>query len=296
MQKPRRLARKAAGFFGWRIAACPRFVALCLDQRGEKRVDRRGFLVSALIALTARRHASDRAYASEPSHGCRMAAGSGKSLSRRIRSSSGREIIDAFCTSWHQTLAEEFNIKPGFCFYDDADAPNALATPDALLPDGRDGTVMLGISLLDQEIDTPQGLRSEEGAYPKILIILAHEFAHIYQFKNGMAADGPWQMEPHADFLAGWFFARVKEKLTSTDHDAYTSALLGFINEESAVEALFKRGDTLFDNPAHHGQPEFRAAMVRSGYDAKAMDAQAAFEKGKVLASMPQFSLPRPRQ
>ena len=76
----------------------------------------------------------------------------------------------------------------------------------------------------------------------------------------------------------------------------FTRALLEFANQESAVEALFKRGDTLFDSPAHHGQPEFRAAMVRSGYDAKSMDAQAAFEKGKIMAGIPWFSLPRPRQ
>jgi hypothetical protein len=74
-----------------------------------------------------------------------MAAGSGDALSRRIRRSSGRESIDAFCSSWSQTLAEEFSIRPGFCFYDDAGAPNALAMPEALLPGRRDGTVMLGV-------------------------------------------------------------------------------------------------------------------------------------------------------
>src|SRR5262245_35460136 len=106
-----------------------------LGAKGE-RVDRRSFLHAALTALAAGRHACNQAHASEPPHGCRMVAGSGNALAQRIRSSSGRKSIDAFCSSWHQTLVEEFNIRPGFCFYDDAGAPNALATTEVLLPDG----------------------------------------------------------------------------------------------------------------------------------------------------------------
>ena len=42
-----------------------------------------------------------------------------------------------------------------------------------------------------------------------ILVITAHEFDHILQYKSGMVPDGPWQMEPHADFLAGWAIDRA---------------------------------------------------------------------------------------
>jgi hypothetical protein len=48
-------------------------------------------------------------------------------------------------------------------------------------------------------------------------------------------------------------------------------------------------GDTLYNDPRHHGEPEFRAAMVRAGFDAAFelhLDVDAAFEKGKKMAGL----------
>src|SRR5262249_8857976 len=84
--------------------------------------------------------------------------------------------------------------------------------------------VLLGLTLLLREVIWPAKTKEEEPVdvlksiglqrawmhfvAPHIAIIVAHEFGHILQYKSGMAPDGPWQMEPHADFLAGWLLAR----------------------------------------------------------------------------------------
>jgi hypothetical protein len=102
-------------------------------------------------------------------------------------------------------------------------------------------------------------------------MVIAHEFAHILQYKSGLKTDGPWQMEPHADFMAGWLLAQ-------SPTDKYYS--------DAAAEALFALGDTEFNSPDHHGQPELRAAMVRAGHAAGDLDVQAAFAKGRKFANL----------
>jgi len=39
-------------------------------------------------------------------------------------------------------------------------------------------------------------------------------------------------------------------------------------------------------DPSHHGEPQFRAAMVRAGQDAHDLPMQAAFEKGAKLVGL----------
>jgi hypothetical protein len=55
---------------------------------------------------------------------------------------------------------------------------------------------------------------------------------------------------------------------------------------ETAVSTMFNLGDTLFTDRAHHGEPQFRAAMVRSGYDARELGLKEAFEKGMQWAGL----------
>jgi hypothetical protein len=89
-----------------------------------------------------------------------------------------------------------------------------------------------------------------------ILVITAHEFGHILQYKSGMGFDGLWQMEPRADFLAGWAINR-----------AWLSDLFSGREESfnNAVQSIFSIGD--FNSPDHHGTPELRAAMVGAGQE-----------------------------
>jgi hypothetical protein len=55
---------------------------------------------------------------------------------------------------------------------------------------------------------------------------------------------------------------------------------------EAAVKALFERGNYLFNDHSHHGEPELRAAMVRAGYEASKLDVRQAFGRGKMFAGL----------
>jgi hypothetical protein len=171
--------------------------------------------------------------------------------------------VDVFSSS-------SLGVRAALCFFDDGDAPNAFAIPRRMFPDGPDGTVLLGINLVELEWRR----NDQQGVDRKVLdqslrIILAHEYAHILQYKNGMTPNGPWQMEPHADFMAGWCLGN------------YTP-----LDIELAVKSMFERGDRAFYDRTHHGEPELRAAMVLAGYDASKLNLQAAFEKGRKMASL----------
>jgi len=76
-------------------------------------------------------------------------------------------------------------------------------------------------------------------------------------------------MELHADFIAGWVLAQHPVP-----------------HEDGPARTLFELGDTDFKNPAHHGQPELRAAMVRAGFDSGKLDLNAAFRRAKTYANL----------
>jgi uncharacterized protein len=146
-----------------------------------------------------------------------------------------------------------------------------------MLPDGPDGTVLIGISLFNQEMTRVTG-----GLTPST--IMAHEFGHILQFKHGMSPEGPWQMEPHADFMAGWLLHYCQECVKVERSDKTTIAIEEMV--ESTMKSLFEKGDYAFNDRSHHGEPEFRAAMVRAGYESGDLDVSKAFEKGKKFAGL----------
>ncbi len=127
--------------------------------------------------------------------------------------------------------------------------PNAYATPARYLDPDRDGTVILGLNLMQVE----QG-HSNWGA--ALNGILAHEWAHILQQNTpGLRImPTPWK-ELHADFLAGWYMGlRSIELRTPVPIDGFGRSLYG-------------KGDYGFFDPDHHGTPEQRAVMMYEGYD-----------------------------
>jgi hypothetical protein len=187
-----------------------------------------------------------------------------------------------------------FGVNPGISYYDDGAQPNALAIPTAILPVPADiddlgplaefllrwdGIILLGVNLFKQEMVL-------QGAGPNLPLaaIVAHEFGHIMQYKAGMSPEGPWQMELHADFMAGWYLGRVRFLAEG-----------GFITSEApeslkvSVKKFFEIGDYAFNDPLHHGTPEERSRMVQTGYW-KAwkgnLGAKQAFEEGKKLADL----------
>ena len=53
-----------------------------------------------------------------------------------------------------------------------------------------------------------------------------------------------------------------------------------------AAKRMFKLGDTAFNDPAHHGEPEFRATMIRADYEEAGTSASEAFAKGQRLTGL----------
>jgi hypothetical protein len=119
---------------------------------------------------------------------------------------------------------------------------------------------------------------------------MAHEFAHIFQFKNCITRNppGPWQMEPHADYLAGWFLSTTSTAwIVGTGDKAFVvDAPREWSDLDIAIKSIFAKGDSEFTNPQHHGQEEFRAAMVRAGYYDGALKLQDAAIKGMHITDL----------
>jgi hypothetical protein len=119
---------------------------------------------------------------------------------------------------------------------------------------------------------------------------MAHEFGHIKQFKEHV--EKSWEMEPHADFMAGWAMSQYlrsddqssnkspKEFLIKAAAKAFGSAI------EEAVSTMFGFGDTAFTSANHHGEPHFRAVMVRAGYESGTLTVAEAFDKGLKWAKL----------
>jgi hypothetical protein len=190
-----------------------------------------------------------------------------------------------------RALRDRYGFRPGISYYDDSSGANALAMPELLVEGGEwggsDGTVLLGRHLLFRlwRDGTASILRRSQGSPVHvlqendldILVVTAHEFGHILQYKSGMSPNGPWQMEPHADFLAGW----------AIDKD-WLSGMFSDKNESfsNAVQLIFSLGDMEFNSPDHHGTPELRASMVRAGQELRHLDVHAAFKKGMEFAGL----------
>ena len=133
--------------------------------------------------------------------------------------SSGDNVTDLLMRAHSDTAY--FGVHPGFVFIDDGSAPNAYADPQLWVPEKQDGTVLLGVKFLAEVRQLQQGQTSFYNE--NSLFIVLHEMAHILQFKRGMAQRTDWQMEPHADFLAGWAYARGSPKAEPWRWSSYTA-------------------------------------------------------------------------
>jgi hypothetical protein len=165
---------------------------------------------------------------------------------------SGDDVLDRALGRTLVDLSQEFDVYPGFSFYDDYDAPNAWATPYTLLNNGQ-GTVLFGINLLHTQLD------AHADGDIAVLGICAHEFGHIIQFFSpyywGLreAHATAKLVELHADFLAGYFVARRRERFPDMRLQG-----LG-----AAWEAM---GDVLYNDRQHHGTSEERLAAIEEGF------------------------------
>lgn len=149
-------------------------------------------------------------------------------------------------------------VYPAVFYLRENGGPNALA--DAAIYEGLlrqerrtsvccpDGTVLIGLALLRSEWQATYGTSLSLPA------IIAHEYAHIAQFKYKFPwPEGKWP-ELHADFLAGWFIAhRGRFPLAN--------------NAYQAAASLYYKGDYDFNERDHHGTPAERLAAFSAGFN-----------------------------
>ncbi|MGH6912544.1 MAG: hypothetical protein ACREH3_02425 [Geminicoccales bacterium] len=219
--------------------------------------DRRRFLtlgVAAVVIGAGGRSAQANAGADFYGEGCSLlqARQGNRPPEERTLDSSGDEVLDRALGRALVHISQEFDVYPGFSFYDDEGAPNARATPFTLLDDGI-GTVLFGINLLHTQLDAhPDGDIA-------VLGICAHEFGHIVQFFSPYhrqlrkAHATAKLVELHADFLAGHFVARRREHFPN-------------MRLQGLGEAWEAMGDVKYNDPQHHGTSAERLAAIEQGY------------------------------
>jgi predicted metalloprotease len=89
--------------------------------------------------------------------------------------------------------------------------------------------------------------------------IMAHEFAHIYQFSTQYRQrlreldDTVKPVELHADFLAGYHLGLKRRSGASMDIGAW-------------MDGAYLLGDENYELKEHHGTPKERQRAVREGY------------------------------
>jgi hypothetical protein len=189
---------------------------------------------------------------------------------------------------------KNLQVSAAFCKYDDGDDPNAFATPEKMFPSFPHGIVAIGENMAKSFIGYANGEYRANGESDAFFLVVGHEYGHILQYRKGMSTSGPWQMEPHADFMAGWCSGRQKRLWEQRNRDQnrdkqWRDFTKKQLNVDFQASMLFGMGDWKFNEPSHHGEPEFRAAMVRAGYDIgyeNRLSVDAAFEKGMKMAGL----------
>lgn len=160
-------------------------------------------------------------------------------------------------------LRKVFQVNAPMFFMEEESGYNAVATPESLEGFVGDGTVLFGRRMMELQYlnGTPDGIPT----------ILAHEFAHILQYKARFPrlATAKWQ-ELHADYMAGWF---TGHRSRYKPHTPMNSLI-----------AVYNVGDYAFNHPSHHGTPEERAAAFERGFwlniNGNVSNSAIAFQEG----------------
>ena len=164
---------------------------------------------------------------------------------QRLNSSLGKALV---------RMSQSFEVEPGFAFYRGAKSDNAVAIKAQLTIEGysrRDGLIALGSELLER-------LKSGDDEGISLLAVLAHEFAHIYQYQNNiedvLRENGRVKLlELHADYLAGFYLGMLKRRVPGAKM-WYSGRLFDEL------------GDYEFNEKSHHGTPEERVSALEAGY------------------------------
>jgi hypothetical protein len=166
----------------------------------------------------------------------------------------GDYVLDVNINTDVSELMRVFNVSAPMFLFRETGSPNALAfsfipaqvSQQFRVPNyvARDGVVLLGVGLLREEATS--GNRTGFG----IPSTIAHEYAHILQYKMNFPLSGKW-WELHADFMAGWY---TGHRIRHVPHNLYES-----------MASFYNNGDYDFNNPDHHGTPQERLDAFEAG-------------------------------
>lgn len=196
--------------------------------------------------------ACGRAHAQSQEFGCFVSAASLSDFnsSYQLRSTTGLSYLDANIEHEAELMEEVFSVKPGLSYFVEPPTMggNAFATSQKFFSAQHDGTVLMGMQLMQNEMDNVDG-----NGQHRITCVMAHEWGHIYQITRPELRQMPqtWR-ELHADFLAGWYLG-------------YRS-VEGLSIPARTADALLEKGDYAFNDPNHHGIPMQRMVMTLEGW------------------------------
>src|SRR5262249_54753207 len=116
-------------------------------------MDRRAFVLALAGLLTPTCTCMHLARAGIPhgAQGCRTATAGDNPSTLGLSKSAPTPDDESLRGAFAEEIGQLFGVRPAVCFYDDRDSPNAFATPQVIFPEGPDGTVALGRTLLAKD-------------------------------------------------------------------------------------------------------------------------------------------------
>jgi hypothetical protein len=180
-----------------------------------------------------------------------------------LRRTFGLPALDRGLTNEALVMRSVFGAVPDVYYYSDELSPNAFAAREQLGGHpAPDGTIGLGITLCQSLLRRYSGPSFYSQGDHAIVAVLAHEFAHIFQFKKGLQSNPVNRTELQADFLAGCYMAGRAVDLWRWD----------VAHMQQAAEQMLSIGDFNFNNPGQHGTARQRLNAYLGG-------ARLAFEQ-----------------
>lgn len=155
--------------------------------------------------------------------------------------------LDNAILNEYDFLSYKFNVKPNLFFIFDGFQPAAYVTNQVSNPNFPDGTILLGISMLQEECN-----RTSPRNCTAIPLVLAHEFAHILDIKYQTGLTGKHK-ELFADFLTGYYFFYRSFQFHSP-----------FEREETLT--FYQKDEYTFNTPLFHGTPNQRQSALSAGF------------------------------
>lgn len=163
-----------------------------------------------------------------------------------LSESSGDYSIDLIFQNEKRAIEKFFNVKAKLLFSNSIDIVNAVAKPDGYKY-GTDGSITFTKGMINALRDTD-----------KIGCVLAHEYAHILQYKYGWKLKKEKEDELFADYISGVY---LHYRIVILENEIDRTDL--FINSLYTLEPF---GDYHFDSPDHHGTPRERRNATRKGF------------------------------